>query len=112
MHVASNNHTSRQLWRFHGGLHLPEHKQVSLQRPLRQAQLPERLIIPLSQHIGEPALPLVKLGDKVLKGQKIADSDSPVSAPIHASTSGRVIEISDQPIAPLRSERTLYPHRA
>ncbi len=60
--------------------------------------MPERLILPLQQHIGEPALPLVQAGDRVLKGQKIADSDSPVSAPIHAPTSGRVLEISEQPV--------------
>ncbi len=58
----------------------------------------KRLILPLQQHIGEPAQPLVKAGDTVLKGQIIADSDAPISAPIHAPTSGRVIEISDQPI--------------
>lgn len=98
MYVESKKPAPRPLWRFHGGLHLAENKQQSLQRPLRQAQLPERLILPLQQHIGEPATPLVQAGDKVLKGQKIADSDSPVSAPIHAPTSGRVLEISEQPV--------------
>jgi len=98
MYVESKKSPVRQLWRFHGGLHLPDNKQQSLQRPLRQAALPERLILPLQQHIGEPVLPLVGAGDQVLKGQKIADSDSPVSAPLHAPTSGRVLEIAEHPV--------------
>ncbi|MGD8932096.1 MAG: electron transport complex subunit RsxC [Chromatiales bacterium] len=98
MYVESKKSPARQLWRFHGGLHLPDNKQQSLQRPLRQAQLPERLILPLQQHIGEPTQPLVKVGETVLKGQKIADSESPISAPIHAPTSGLVVEIADHPI--------------
>jgi electron transport complex protein RnfC len=98
MYVESKKAKTRRLWRFHGGLHLPDNKHQSSQKPLRQAQMSETLILPLQQHIGEPAQPLVKTGDTVLKGQKIADSDAPVSAPIHAPTSGRVVEISAQPI--------------
>jgi electron transport complex protein RnfC len=98
MYVESKKSPARRLWRFHGGLHLPDNKQPSLQRPLRQARLPERLILPLQQHIGEPAQPLVQVGDPVLKGQKIADSDSPISAPIHAPSSGLVVGIADHPV--------------
>ncbi len=98
MYIASNKDKARQLWRFHGGLHLPDHKSQSLQRPLKTASLPKRLVLPLQQHIGEPAEPLVAVGDTVLKGQKIADSTAPVSSPVHAPTSGRVVEIADQPI--------------
>ncbi|MEN8165999.1 MAG: electron transport complex subunit RsxC [Pseudomonadota bacterium] len=98
MYVESKKGKTHRLWRFHGGLHLPDNKRQSSQKPLRQAQMPERLILPLQQHIGEPAQPLVKTGDRVLKGQIIADSDAPISAPIHAPTSGKVSEISDQPI--------------
>ncbi len=98
MYIASNKDKARQLWRFHGGLHLPDHKSLSLQRPLQQASLPKKLVLPLQQHIGEPAEPLFQVGDPVLKGQKIADSSAPVSSPVHAPTSGRVIEISSQPI--------------
>ena len=98
MYVESKQGVTRELWRFHGGVHLPDNKRQSLQTPLQQAQLPERLILPLQQHIGEPALPLVQIGQRVLKGQKIADSKAPVSAPLHAPTSGNVLDISQQPI--------------
>ncbi|MEN8178199.1 MAG: electron transport complex subunit RsxC [Pseudomonadota bacterium] len=98
MYIESKKNNSRQLWRFHGGLHLPDNKQRSLQQPLKTASLPDRLVLPLHQHIGEPADPLVQVGDSVLKGQKIADNSAPVSSPVHAPTSGRVVEISSQPI--------------
>ena len=54
-----------------GGLSLASNKAQSLREPLRQAPIPERLIVPLSQHIGEAAEALVGVGDKVLKGQVI-----------------------------------------
>jgi electron transport complex protein RnfC len=55
--------------------------------------LPDRVIIPLHQHIGPPAFPVVKTGDTVLTGQKIGDSDEFRSVPVHASISGKVIDI-------------------
>ena len=79
--------------RFHGGIHLEEHKAESLQQPVQQASLPDQLILPLKQHIGEPNKPLVAVGDRVLRGQIIAGSSSPISAPIHAPTSGTVSAI-------------------
>ncbi len=98
MYVEAKRGKSRELWNFHGGLHLPENKTLSQLRPTRQACLPSRLVIPLHQHIGVPAQPLVGVGDKVLKGQKIADASAPVTAPLHAPTSGTVVEIDDHPI--------------
>jgi len=98
MYVESKKGTSRRLWRFHGGLHLPDNKRQSLTGPWRQARLPARLTLPLQQHIGEPAQPLVKPDERVLKGQLIADNKAPVSAPLHAPTSGRVVEIADHPL--------------
>ncbi len=95
MYVESKKGKTRELWQFHGGLHLPENKEISLQRPLQQASLPGRLVLPLQQHIGAQAQPLVAPGDKVLKGEIIADSGSPVSAPVHAPTSGVVLEIAE-----------------
>jgi electron transport complex protein RnfC len=93
MYVESKKGKTRELWQFHGGLHLAEKKEISLQTPLKQARLPERLVLPLQQHIGAQAQPLVAVGDKVLKGQLIASSNAPVSAPVHAPTSGVVVEI-------------------
>ncbi len=98
MYVEAKKGLSRELWKFHGGLHLPDHKELSLTRPTLQAALPKRLVLPLQQHIGTPAQPLVEVGQRVLKGEKIADSPAPVTAPLHAPTSGRVIAIEDHPI--------------
>ncbi len=78
-----------------GGLRLAANKAQSLRTPLRSAPLPERLIVPLSQHIGEPAETLVQVGDKVLKGQPIARSLNYISAPVHAPTSGTVTDIGE-----------------
>lgn len=85
-------------WTFHGGVHLPDHKAESLTEPLAKIALPERLIVPLQQHIGEAAEAIVSIGDKVLKGQTIAQASQYIGAPIHAPASGTVVEISAQPV--------------
>jgi electron transport complex protein RnfC len=90
--------TRPRLWRFPGGLHLPERKSLSAERPLRTAPLPKRLIIPLQQHIGNPAKPLVGVGERVLKGQVLAQAQGYVSAPVHASSSGVVAAIAPFPV--------------
>jgi len=55
--------------------------------------LPSRVVIPMLQHVGAPCIPIVKKGDRVLVGQKIGDSEKPISAPIHSSVSGTVSDI-------------------
>jgi electron transport complex protein RnfC len=75
------------------GVTLPENK-FTAGKPTEKMPLPEEVILPVSQHIGTPARATVKRGDKVLTGQKIADSDRPVSAPIHATLSGEVASMS------------------
>jgi len=87
-----------RLWTFHGGVHPEQHKAESTQLPIQPATLPSRLILPLHQHIGEPAEPMVTKGDRVLKGQMIARASGYVSAPVHAPTSGTVVDIDDYPI--------------
>ena len=87
---------SATLWRFPGGLRLAGHKNESIAIPVAPAHLPQYLILPLQQHIGAPAKPLVSVGDKVLKGQMIAKAAGYVSAPVHASSSGTVIESPDE----------------
>jgi electron transport complex protein RnfC len=82
-----------KLSRFNGGIYLDDHKAESLTRPVQLAPLPDQLILPLKQHIGESNKPLVNVGDRVLRGQLIAGSSSPISAPVHASTSGTVRSI-------------------
>jgi electron transport complex protein RnfC len=98
MYVESKKGKTRELWKFHGGLHLPDHKEISLQSPLHQVSLPKQLVIPLQQHIGMMAQACVKPGEQVLKGQLIADSSAPVTAPLHAPTSGTVIELVEHAI--------------
>jgi electron transport complex protein RnfC len=87
-----------RIWSFHGGIHPPENKQQSLQEPLIKANLPPRLILPLQQHIGLPAEPLVKIGERVLKGQCIAEPVGHISVSIHAPTSGTVVAIGNHPV--------------
>ncbi|MBF8269352.1 MAG: Electron transport complex, RnfABCDGE type, C subunit [Gammaproteobacteria bacterium] len=89
---------SRQLHTFPGGLKLATFKHLSDSEMAQQQALPERLILPLQQHIGIPAEPVVRIGDQVLKGQVIARANGYVSLPVHASTSGRIIDIGDYPV--------------
>ncbi|MEW6120247.1 MAG: electron transport complex subunit RsxC [Pseudomonadota bacterium] len=84
---------NRELFRFKGGVHPPEHKAESNGRPVHAAPLPRELVIPLRQHIGNPAKPVVNVGDRVLKGQLIGTADGTISAAVHASSSGTVVAI-------------------
>jgi len=83
---------------FKGGLILDGHKKISADRPLQVAQLPEKLIIPIQQHIGHQPEIIVNVGDHVLKGQCIAKATDNISASIHASSSGVVTAIDHQPV--------------
>lgn len=83
---------------FHGGLQPPEHKHESNGRPITPSSLPPQLVLPLQQHIGEPAEPVVEPGDKVLKGQVIATASAYVSVPMHAPTSGTITAIENRPV--------------
>ena len=89
---------TRKLHHFHGGLHLDFHKSMSMREAVERAPLPGQLVLPLHQHIGEPAEPEVTAGDHVLKGQRIARATDYVSAPVHAPSSGTVIAIEDRPV--------------
>jgi Na+-translocating ferredoxin:NAD+ oxidoreductase subunit C len=88
----------RRLWEFHGGIHVPDQKALSSAGPVEPTPCPKVLILPLQQHIGAPANPVVKVGDRVLKGQVIAEPRGYVCAPVHASSSGTVIAVEDRPI--------------
>ncbi len=79
--------------KFYGGIHLNENK-ISAGNKIIDAELPSKVTLPLHQHIGTPALPIVKIGDEVKKGQKIGEASGFISANIHASISGRVVDIS------------------
>ena len=86
-------------WDFHGGIHRPDMKAMSAGKFLGKVPLPERLVIPLQQHIGTAAEPIVKVGDKVDKGQTLARVNEYIGAPLHAPTSGKVAAITDHPVA-------------
>lgn len=75
---------------FKGGIHPNDGKSLAKDQPIQELLPTGDLVYPLSQHIGAPAAPVVKKGDYVLKGQKIADAGGFVSAPIYASVSGTV----------------------
>lgn len=82
---------------FAGGAHPHENKEKTAKLPIEVARLPDRVVIPLSQHVGAPCEALVKVGDTVAVGQKIGDSQAFVSAPVHASVSGKVTAIEPLP---------------
>ena len=88
----------RALHHFNGGVHPPEHKCESTLRPIQQPPLPEKLVIPLHQHIGNSAKPLVEAGDTVLKGQMIGKAEGYVSGAIHAPTSGKIISVGHESV--------------
>jgi electron transport complex protein RnfC len=88
----------RRLFTFKGGIHPPQHKDLSTRTPVRTAMLPKQLVLPLHQHIGESSEPIVQVGDHVLKGQKIARARGYVSASLHAPSSGTVVAIESRPI--------------
>jgi electron transport complex protein RnfC len=89
----------RILYKFHGGIHPPSNKTQSTQAAIARAPLPAKLIVPLQQHAGETAKPVVQAGDHVLKGQLIGMPDGFVSSAVHAPTSGTIIAIDMQLIA-------------
>ena len=76
-------------FKTHGGADVP-HRKNTAQMESASMPPPAQVVLPMQQHVGAPCSPLVKVGDTVLVGQKIADSDAFVSAPIHASISGKV----------------------
>jgi H+/Na+-translocating ferredoxin:NAD+ oxidoreductase subunit C len=87
-----------QLYRFHGGLVLPGHREAVASRPVQVAGIPPQLVLPLKQHIGEASECLVMPGEQVLKGQMIAAPRGAISMPVHASSSGTVIAVEDRPV--------------
>ena len=81
---------------FDGGIHPQENKHQSTQTPIAYLPLPAQLIVPVGQHIGAAAEVIVAVGDRVLKGQLIAQPKGFISAAIHAPTSGTVVAIEQR----------------
>ena len=78
---------------YNGGAHPEENKELAENLPLKKFPEPETVVIPLSMHVGKPAVPVVKAGDTVKLGQKIAEADGFVSSNIHSSVSGTVVAV-------------------
>ena len=82
-----------------GGLRLRGHKTAATASPIVDVPIPAQLVIPLEQHVGEPAQPLVAPGDRVRRGQLIATTERALGAPVHASSSGTVVAIEPWPVS-------------
>lgn len=89
----------RTLYKFHGGVHPPTHKEQSTSLPIGKLPLPDKLVIPFHQHVGNRAKPVVQAGDRVLKGQLIGMPQDALSSAIHASTSGTISAIGMEVVA-------------
>ncbi len=88
----------RAVKKVRGGV-LVDHNKITKDLPVVRITSPEKVILPMQQHIGAPCIPTVKVGDTVSIGQVIGDSDKFVSAPIHASISGKVISTGEVKVA-------------
>ena len=84
---------------FRGGTHPPERKERSGELPIERLGAVKQVVIPLNQHFGAPIQSLVKVGDTVRRGQKIADAEGRMTVPLHASISGVVQKIEPRPMA-------------
>jgi len=80
---------------FRGGIHPRDKKELSAGKPIVEPKPPERVVIPLSQHLGAPCKPVVTIGQEVKKGEMIGEAAGFVSAPVHSSVSGKVIAIGE-----------------
>ena len=82
---------------FRHGVHPPELKELTEHLQIRRMPYPDEVVLPLRQHTGKPAKVIVQVGERVERGDKIADADGFISAPVHASASGIVEEIGIWP---------------
>ena len=78
---------------FRHGVHPPEHKELTAALPIRRMPFPDEVVLPVRQHSGKPAKVVVKPGDHVERGDPVAVADGYISAPVHASASGRVVDV-------------------
>jgi len=89
----SKTNVEKRKQNFYGGLYPFEFKGITEHKTIEAFPEPDTVIIPLSQHTGSPCEPLVKPGEKVKIGQKIGDSKSFISSPVHSSVSGEVLSV-------------------
>ncbi len=84
-------------YKFYGGVHPSPHKNLTSDGAIKRVFVPKRVVLPLSQHTGSPAEPIVKAGEPVKASFEIAKATGFVSSPVHASISGKVTKISYSP---------------
>ncbi|SEO67566.1 electron transport complex subunit RsxC [Aquisalimonas asiatica] len=89
---------TRALFGFPGGVRLPTHKHASTDSPIATLPVPPELVIPLSQHAGDPARATVSAGDTVHRGTIIGRAPGDFSAAVHASSSGTVTAVENRPV--------------
>lgn len=82
---------------FPGGVHPPENKTMTQDKPIQRLEAPAEVVIPVLQHIGAPCEPVVHRNERVLVGQLIANSERYISAPVHSSVSGTVRRVDERP---------------
>jgi electron transport complex protein RnfC len=82
---------------FRNGVHPPENKDDTAQLAIRQFPFAPVLIVPLSQHLGKPAIPVIREGQEIIRGQTIAEADGFMSVGMHAPASGTVRKIALAP---------------
>jgi electron transport complex protein RnfC len=87
------------LGKLHGGLRLRGHKSESTAQSIQVVPIPAQLVLPITQHVGDPAQPIVGIGEYVLKGQLIAETEGSLGAPVHASSSGHIVAIEPWPVS-------------
>ena len=80
-------------FQFRHGVHPPDSKALTAHLPIRRMPYPSEVIIPLRQHAGKPAKLVVRVGQYVERGDTLAEADGFVSAPVHASAAGRIVDI-------------------
>lgn len=83
----------RRVKTFFGGIFPNDAKTSTSGTPIKTLAAPEKIVVPLLQHVGVEAKPVVAKGDEVLKGQLIAEPGGNVSAPVHSPVSGKVVAI-------------------
>lgn len=84
---------------FKGGIHPPDKKELAKDKKISPTKPPKRVVVPLVQHIGAPCKLAVNIGQEVKKGEVVGTPEGFVSAPVHASVSGKVIAIGEFPNA-------------
>lgn len=87
---------AQQPVQLRGGVHPDEHKHESTQLAIAKLPVPQQIVLPLRQHVGHLPKLLVKVGERVKKGQLLAEAEGTISAAIHATTSGTVLAVEER----------------